>query len=73
MHLNISIQKKFGSLQNWLIDNSAKTIDEWIALFKITFKFTGKEITKEFLLSTGLLKGAHNKNCPINSKIQKLF
>lgn len=69
----ISIQRKFGSLQNWLNNNKTKTIDEWIALFKITFKFTGREITKEFLLSTGLLKGAHTENCPINNKIQKII
>ena len=67
----ISIQKKFGSFQNWLINNKTKKIDEWITLFKTTFKFTGREITKEFLLSTGFLKGAHTKNCPINNKIQK--
>ena len=30
------------------------------------------EITKEFLMSTGYIKGAHRKTCPIFHKINKL-
>ena len=33
--------------------------------FQKTFKFTGVEITKEFLMSSSYLKGAHSKECPI--------
>ena len=33
------------------------------------FKFTGGEITGEFLMSTGYLPGAHVATCPIHSKI----
>jgi len=41
---------------------------EWVKLFKKNFKFTGKEITKEFLMSNGYIEGAHEKNCPIYLK-----
>ena len=67
----IEIQKKFGSFQFWLNNNHPKTKEEWVKLFKKTFKFTGGEITNEFLMSTGYLKGAHQKNCHIYKKILK--
>jgi len=42
-----------------------------VKIFKRKFKFTGKEITKEFLMGTGYLKGAHEPACPIYKKIEK--
>jgi DNA-3-methyladenine glycosylase I len=47
------------------------TKDEWVKLFKKTFKFTGGEITGEFLISTGYLPGAHVETCPIYAKVMK--
>jgi DNA-3-methyladenine glycosylase I len=41
-------------------------------LFKKTFIFTGREIVKEFLLSTGYLPGAHDQDCPIYWQVAKL-
>jgi DNA-3-methyladenine glycosylase I len=40
-------------------------LSQWVLLFKQTFKFTGGEITREFLVSTGYLPGAHMQDCPI--------
>ncbi len=37
-----------------------------------TFVFTGGEIVKEFLVSSGYLPGAHEKVCPVYRKIAKL-
>ena len=37
---------------------------EWVKLFKKTFRFTGGEITGEFLMSLGYLPGAHRQDCP---------
>ncbi len=68
----MALQKEHGSFQNWLDLNHPKTKDEWVKLFKKTFKFTGGEITNEFLMSTGYLKGAHKETCPIHKKIKKL-
>ena len=63
------LQAKFGSFKNWLDHHHPKTKTEWVKLFKKTFKFTGGEITNEFLMSAGYLKGAHDSNCPVYEKI----
>ena len=68
----LELQKEHGSFKNWLDKNHPLTKDEWVKLFKKTFKFTGGEITNEFLMSSGYLKGAHDDNCPINSQILDL-
>lgn len=68
----LGIQEEFGSFENWLDHHHPKTREEWVKLFKKTFKFTGGEITNEFLMSTGYLKGAHEENCPIYAKILEL-
>ena len=67
----VGLQKEFGSFKKWLDQNDPMKLEEWVKLFKKTFKFTGGEITKEFLMSTGYLPGAHQKNCPIFKKINK--
>lgn len=61
----IRLQEEFGSFKAWLDLQHPKTREEWVKLFKKTFKFTGGEITNEFLMSTGYLKGAHGEACPI--------
>ncbi len=61
----VQLQKEYGSFCNWLESNHPKTIDEWVKLFKKTFKFTGGEIVKEFLMSIGYLEGAHTNECEI--------
>ncbi|MGB3007755.1 MAG: DNA-3-methyladenine glycosylase I [Chitinophagaceae bacterium] len=65
------IQKEFGSFKNWLDRNHPKTKEEWVKLFKVTFRFTGGEIVNEFLMSTGYLPGAHSANCPVYKKVIK--
>lgn len=65
----IELQKKFGSFEKWLEHHHPMTLQEWMKLFKKTFKFTGGEIVNEFLMSTGYLKGAHHESCPIHSKV----
>ena len=65
------IQKEFGSFKNWLDGHHPKTKDEWVKLFKSTFRFTGGEIVNEFLMSTGYLPGAHVESCPVYKKVMK--
>ena len=67
----LDLQNEHGSFKAWLNLNHPKTKHEWVKLFKKTFKFTGGEITNEFLLSTGYLKGAHDDNCPIHHRVMK--
>jgi DNA-3-methyladenine glycosylase I len=67
----VHLQKQYGSFEKWLESHHFKSKDEWVRLFKQTFRFTGGEIVNEFLMSTGYLPGAHGKNCPVYSKILK--
>jgi DNA-3-methyladenine glycosylase I len=63
------IQKLGSSFADWLDGHRDLSKDEWVKLFKKTFVFTGGEITTSFLLSVGLLPGAHDKSCPVAKKI----
>ena len=65
----LTIQENFGSFKQWLDLNHSRNKAEWVKLFKNTFKFTGSEITNEFLMSLGYLDGAHVPTCPIFKKI----
>lgn len=67
----LRIQKEYGSFEKWLETNHPKSKEEWVKLFKKTFKFTGGEIVGEFLMSIGYLDGAHDKDCPVYKKILK--
>lgn len=67
----LQLQKEHGSFKAWLDHNHPLTREEWVKLFKKTFKFTGGEITNEFLLSSGYLKGAHIPSCKTYKEIQK--
>ncbi len=64
-----ALQKEFGSFAAWLDAMHPHPKDEWVALFKKTFVFTGGEITGEFLMSTGYLPGAHDPDCPVFGQI----
>ena len=59
----LRIQKEFGTFQRWILENRQNSIENWTKLFKKNFKFVGKEIVKEFLISNGIIEGAHNKDC----------
>jgi DNA-3-methyladenine glycosylase I len=67
----LTIQKEFGSFKKWIDHHHPKTKDEWVKIFKKTFKFTGGEIVNEFLMSTGYLPGAHTESCAIYKKTAK--
>ena len=66
------LQKDYGSFKNWLDLQHPLSKEDWVRLFKKTFKFTGGEITGEFLMSTGYLPGAHDPDCPVAQKLKKL-
>lgn len=67
-----ALRKEFGSFKGWLDAHHPRTKDEWTKLFRKTFVFTGGEIVNEFLLSTGYLPGAHDRNCPIYKRVASL-
>lgn len=66
------IQQQYGSLLVWLQLHYPLEKKEWVKLFKRTFKFTGGEIVSEFLMSIGLLPGAHDLDCPIHEEVKKV-
>lgn len=67
----LALQKEFGSFEKWLQHHYPKPKEEWVKLFKKTFRFTGGEIVNEFLMSIGYLPGAHDQNCPVYKKVMK--
>jgi DNA-3-methyladenine glycosylase I len=61
-----------GSVAGWLDAQHPLPKDEWVRLFRRTFRFTGPEITNEFLMSLGYLPGAHAAECPAYARILAL-
>jgi DNA-3-methyladenine glycosylase I len=68
----IAIREQHGSFAAWLDAHHPLTKDEWVKLFRRTFRFTGGEIVGEFLMSTGYLPGAHVATCPVYARIAEL-
>ncbi len=67
----LAIRETHGSFAKWLDAHHPRTAKEWEKLFRKTFVFTGGEIVKSFLLSTGYLRGAHVPSCPIYARVAK--
>ena len=67
----LELQKEFGSFQKWLAHHHPKSKEEWVKLFRKTFRFTGGEIVNEFLMSIGYLPGAHAADCKIYKAVLK--
>lgn len=63
------IRHDYGGIADWLDSHHPLPKDEWVKLFKKTFRFTGGEITGEFLMSTGYLPGTHREDCPVFAEI----
>lgn len=66
-----AIRETHGSFARWLDAHHPRSAKEWQKLFGATFVFTGGEIVKSFLLSTGYLRGAHVPGCPVYTKVAK--
>lgn len=66
------IRDGHGSFAAWLDAHHPLSPEEWQKLFKRTFVFTGGEIVRSFLLSTGYLPGAHNEDCPVYQRVVAL-
>lgn len=64
------LRASHGGFAQWLDahaveDGAPRDKAAWVKLFKKTFRFTGGEITGEFLMSLGYLPGAHRPDCPV--------
>jgi DNA-3-methyladenine glycosylase I len=68
----LRLRETHGSFSAWLDAHHPLDKAAWVKLFKKTFRFTGGEITGEFLMSTGYLPGAHHPACPVYDEIVAL-
>ncbi len=66
------LRESHGSFAGWLDSHHPLPKDQWVKLFKKTFRFTGGEIVNEFLMSLGYLGGAHDEGCATMEQIRKL-
>ncbi len=66
------LRTSHGSFAQWLDAHHPRSKADWVKLFKKTFRFTGGEITGEFLMSLGYLPGAHAKTCPVYKRLQEM-
>ena len=64
-----ALRDSHGALALWLDAHHPRPLDEWIALFRRQFRFTGGQIVGEFLMSLGYLPGAHEPDCPVYARI----
>ncbi|MCU1325446.1 MAG: DNA-3-methyladenine glycosylase [Bryobacterales bacterium] len=67
----LELIREHGSLAAWLELHRGAELPVWTKLFRKTFLFTGGEIVREFLVSTGYLPGAHDPDCPISVLLPK--
>jgi len=68
----LAFYEQYGSFEGWLDAHHPLPLEDWVRLFKTSFVFTGGEIVREFLVSTGYLPGAHDEDCPVYKKVAVL-
>lgn len=68
----LRLQQTHGSFATWIHAHHPQSKKEWVTLFKKHFKFVGGEIVGEFLMSIGILPGAHDADCPIAQQLTKV-
>jgi DNA-3-methyladenine glycosylase I len=64
-----ALRETHGSFAAWLHTHHPLDLADWTRLFRTTFLFTGSEIVREFLVSTGYLPGAHEAACPVYRRV----
>jgi DNA-3-methyladenine glycosylase I len=67
-----AIRASHGSFAEWLDVHHPLPKEQWVKLFRETFRFTGGEIVGEFLMSLGYWRGAHVPTCPIYAQVSRL-
>jgi DNA-3-methyladenine glycosylase I len=66
-----ALRDSHGGFAAWLASHHPQVPDDWVATFRRTFRFTGTEVVREFLMSVGYLPGAHHANCPVYTHIAR--
>jgi len=65
----LRMRDSHGGFAQWLDAHHPLDKPGWVKLFKRSFRFTGGEITGEFLMSLGYLPGAHRADCPAHRRL----
>lgn len=68
----VGMRDSHGGFAAWLAAHHPLRKLEWVKLFRKTFRFTGGEITGEFLASIGYLPSPHRPDCPVHAEILRL-
>ncbi len=66
------LRESHGGFAAWIAAHHPRGKDEWVKLFRETFRFTGREVVGEFLMSIGYLPGSHRDDCPVFGRIARL-
>ncbi len=67
----LELRESHGSFASWLSAHHPRSKEEWVKLFKRTFRFTGGEIVGEFPMSIGHLPGAHTADGPVHRRMRR--
>ena len=67
-----ALRDSHGSFAGWIAAHHPLPKEDWVKLFRRSFKFMGGEIVGEFLMSIGYLPGAHAESCPVYGRIADL-
>lgn len=60
-----ALRLSHGDFAGWIRAHHPLPLADWVRLFRRTFLFTGPEVVNEFLMSLGVLPGAHRTDCPV--------
>lgn len=66
------LRSEHGSFAAWIAAHHPRPREAWVALFRNTFTFMGGEVVGEFLMSIGMIPGAHQPDCPVAARIAAL-
>jgi DNA-3-methyladenine glycosylase I len=64
-----ALRLSHGSFAAWISVHHPRDKDAWVKLFRQTFVFMGGEVVGEFLMSIGVLPGAHRPDCPVHARV----
>ena len=67
-----AMRESHGGFAAWLRAHHPRDKAAWVSVFRRTFRFTGGEITGEFLASIGYLRSPHRPDCPVQARIEAL-
>jgi DNA-3-methyladenine glycosylase I len=67
-----ALGEQYGGFAPWLARHHPRGEDDWLKLFRAHFRFAGREVVREFLMSIGYLPGAHDPGCPVYARIMRL-